>query len=77
MITKDSEKLVRDVRQKMGVKEFEKFVRDVREKKLGVEDVFKLAEDGKRGEAKDLMAALMEEAKNPPRQKTKGRPKRP
>ncbi len=66
MSAKDLEKLVRDVREKMGIKDFEKLVRDVREKKTRVEVVFKLVEDGKRDEARAVMAALVEEAENAP-----------
>ena len=50
----------------MGIKDFEKLVRDVREKKTRVEVVFKLVEDGKRDEARAVMAALAEEAVNAP-----------
>ncbi len=66
MSTKNLEKLVREVKAKMNVKDFEKLVRDVREGKIGIEDCLKLNKDGKRDEARALMAALAEEAENAP-----------
>ena len=66
MSTKDLKKLVREVKAKMNVKDFEKHIRDVREGKIGFRDVLKLDKDGKRDEARALMAALAEEAENAP-----------
>ncbi len=66
MSTKYLEKLVREVKAKMNVKDFEKLVRDVREGKIGIEDCLKLNKDGKRDEARAVMAALVEEAVNAP-----------
>ena len=66
MSYKDLEKLVREVKAKMNVKDFEKLVRDVREGKIGIEDFLKLDKEGKRDEARAVMAALAAEAENAP-----------
>ena len=66
MSAKDLEKLVREVKAKMSAKDFEKLVRDVRKGKIGIEDCLKLAKDGKRDEARAVMAAFVEEAENAP-----------
>ena len=66
MSAKDLEKLVREVKAKMSAKDFKKLVRDVREGKIGSEDILKLDKDGKRDEARAVIAALAENAENAP-----------